>query len=262
MDLALWTAKSGLEAHHKNIGIISNNLANSNTTAFKKNRPEFQDLSYQSELQPGSASTEVTTVPAGIMLGTGVKLADNRKIFTDGSIVQTDGSLDLAIEGKGFFQVQIPNQSDPAYTRAGTLRVNELGQLTMPNGYLIEPAITIPPNAQKISISEDGIVSVNVPGNVAPEQVGQLQLIDFINPAGLLPIGGNLYKETVASGTPVTGTPTQDGLGKIAQGSLEASNVNIVEEMVNLIEAQRAFEVTSKAVSAVDKMLAYMTERT
>lgn len=262
MDPALRVAQSGLRVQHEHMGIISNNLANANTTGFKKNRPEFEDLAYQIVKQPGSATTEVTNSPAGIVMGTGVKLADNKKIFSDGALTQTDNSLDLAIQGRGFLKVQIPNQSDFAYTRAGSLRVDENGQLTMPNGYVIDPPLTIPTGAQRIHISEDGVVSVTIPGNNTPEQIGNLQLTDFINPDGLLPIGGNLYKETVASGTPTDGTPTNDGYGKLYQGALEASNVNVVEEMVNLIEAQRTFEVTSKAVSAIDNMLQNITERT
>lgn len=259
MDLALWTAKSGLEAHHQNIAIISNNLANANTTGFKKNRPEFSDLAYQVSTQPGSATTESTNSPSGLVVGTGVKLSDNKKIFTDGSLVQTDNALDVSISGRGFLQIQIPNESTLAYTRAGSLQVNETGQLVLPNGYLLEPPITIPQGAQKISISEDGVVSVMTPGNTAPEQIGTIQLSDFINPGGLQPIGDNLYKETVASGNPTTGNPAADGFGRLQQGTLESSNVNIVEEMVNLIEAQRSFEVTSKAVSAIDSMLQNLT---
>jgi flagellar basal-body rod protein FlgG len=259
MDSALWTAKSGLEAHHKNIAIISNNLANANTIGFKKNRPEFADLAYQIIIQPGSATTETTNSPSGIVVGSGVKLADNKKIFTEGSLVQTDNSLDISINGRGFLQIQIPNQSDYAYTRAGSLQVNEEGQLVLPNGYLLEPTITVPQGAQKISISEDGVVSVMVMGSTTPEQIGTIQLSDFINPAGLQPIGENLYKETVASGNATTGNPANDGFGKLQQGALESSNVNIVEEMVNLIEAQRSFEVTSKAVSAIDNMLQNLT---
>jgi len=244
MDLALWTAKSGLEAHHKNIAIISHNLANANTTAFKKSRPEFEDL-----------ATEITNSPTGIVLGTGVKLADNKKMFTEGGLIQTDNALDVAINGRGFIQVQVPNQTELAYTRAGTLQLNEQGQIVLPNGYIIEPAITVPQGAQKIEISDDGVVSVTIAGNSAPEEVGSIELVDFINPAGLLPVGENLYKETIASGTPTVGKPANDGFGKLQQGALEASNVNIVEEMVNLIEAQRSFEVTSKAISAIDNML-------
>lgn len=254
MDLALWTAKSGLEAHHKNIAVISNNLANANTTGFKKNRAEFQDTAYAVEQQVGADNVEGTPSPSGLILGTGVKLADNKKIFTDGSPVQTDNNLDVAITGRGFLKIQVPNQADFAYTRAGALQVNDQGQLVLPNGYLIEPVITVPEGTQQISISKDGIVSANT-ARGGLEQIGQLELSDFINPAGLQPIGENLYKETIASGRAMTGTPSTDGFGSLQQGALESSNVNVVEEMVNLIEAQRSFEVTSKAVSAIDNML-------
>ncbi|WP_133128886.1 flagellar basal-body rod protein FlgG [Legionella nagasakiensis] len=254
MDVALWTAKSGLEAHHQNIAIISNNLANANTAGFKKNRPEFQDLPYQIIQQSGAPVTEEINSPDGLALGTGVKLAANKKDFSDGSPIQTDSALDISINGRGFIRVQIPNQAEMAYTRTGSLRINEQGQLSLSNGYLIEPTIVIPENTQRINISQDGIVSV-IGANNIPEEVGRLELVDFINQAGLQAIGNNIYKETIASGQPIIGTPAIDGFGSIQQGVLESSNVNVVEEMVNLIEAQRAFEVTSKAVSAIDNML-------
>lgn len=253
MDPALLIAKSGLNAHHENIQVISHNLAHSNTTGYKRSRAEFEDMAYQVLKQPGSPTSETTVSPSGVLLGTGVRLANNQKIFTDGTLVQTDNALDLAITGRGFLAVQIPNDSQMAYTRAGSLQVNDQGQLVLSNGYVVDPPITIPDGAQKISISQDGIVSVMA--NNASQEVGRLQLTDFINPAGLQAVGDNLYKETVASGRPVVGSPASEGFGKLQQGALESSNVNIVEEMVNLIEAQRAFEVTSKAVSAIDKML-------
>ncbi|MFI4963147.1 MAG: flagellar basal-body rod protein FlgG [Legionellales bacterium] len=253
MDLALWVAKSGLEAHHKNIAVISNNLANASTPGFKKNRPEFEDLAYQVITQPGSSSTDQTLIPAGILLGTGVRLADNKKIFTQGPAQQTDNALDLSIQGRGFLQIQVPNDSTFAYTRTGSLQLNDQGQLVLHNGYIVQPPVTVPPGIKNISISKDGIVSVINNANVS-EQIGQLQVADFMNPTGLEAIGENLYRETLSSGSPVVGTPTIDGLGAIHQNELEASNVNVVEEMVNLIEAQRAFEMTSKVVSAIDNM--------
>ena len=257
MDSVLWTAKTGLEAHHTAIGIISNNLANGNTVGFKKNRPEFEDLTYQVVTQPGSPTSSVSNSPSGIVIGTGVRLADNKKIFSEGSQIGTDNPLDLAIVGRGFLQIQIPNQSDYAYSRAGSLQLNETGQLVLPNGYLLDPPITIPEGTKKISISPDGIVSVT--NDTATSQLGQIQLFDFINQAGLEPVGENLYKQTVASGVPTTGTPGLNGFGKLRQGALESSNVNIVEEMVNLIEAQRSFEITSKAVSAIDNMMQHLS---
>ena len=261
MDTALWAARSGLTANHENLAIISNNLANANTAGFKKNRAEFEDLAYQVVRASGSPTSETTNSPNGIVLGTGVRLADNKKIFTEGSITQTDGSLDVAINGRGFFQVQIPGQSDVAYTRSGSFQVNETGQLVTHSGYLIQPTITIPEGTQTISISTDGIVTATIAGNTT-QQVGQFEMVDFINPSGLSPVGENLYHQTVSSGTPTTGTPTQTGFGSLTQGALEASNVNVVEEMVNLIEAQRTFEMNSKAVGAIDSMLQTLNTQT
>lgn len=261
MDLALMIAKSGLDAHHTSIEVISNNLANANTVGFKKNRAEFEELPYEVVTQPGSPTTDATNNPTGLVIGTGAKMANNSKIFTDGALMQTGKDLDIAIQGRGFLQVQLPN-NDVAYTRAGSLRVNEEGTLTLPNGYPVQPPITIPPEAVKISISQDGYVNVIAGSSSTEQQVGQLQLSDFINPDGLEPIGENLYMQTTASGNATTGAPAQQGFGLIQQGALEGSNVNVVEEMVNLIEAQRAFEVTSKAVSAVDNMMQYLNQAT
>ena len=260
MDKALWTAKSGLEAHHKNINIISNNLANANTVGFKRNRAEFEDLIYQVVKQPGSASTEETNYPTGVVLGTGVKLAANRKIFSDGAPMQTDNALDVSISGRGFLRVEMPGQVDAGYTRTGSLQIDELGRLVMHNGFVIQPEMTIPEGAQKIDISQDGIVNVTTADST--QEIGRIELADFVNPSGLLPIGENLYKETMASGQPVLGQPGIDGFGRVSQGSLEASNVNVVEEMVNLIEAQRSFEVASKAVSKIDAMLQNLQRET
>lgn len=262
MDLALLIAKSGLDAHHQNIEIISNNLANSNTPGFKKNRPEFEELPYQVVKQPGSPTTSDINSPGSLVIGTGSKLANNKKIFTDGSQIQTGNALDIAIKGRGFIQVQMPNGSDFGYTRAGQLQLNEQGQVTLSNGYIIQPPLTIPPGTQQISIGEDGTVSVVAAGSSTEQQIGQIQLSDFVNPDGLEPVGQNLYMQTTASGQATTGNPDQDGMGSIQQGAIEGSNVNVVEEMVNLIEAQRAFEVTSKAVSAVDSMLQYLDQAT
>lgn len=262
MDLALMIAKSGLDAHHKSIEVISNNLANANTTAFKRNRAEFEELPYQTTSQPGATTADGVISPTGISIGTGAKMSNNAKIFTDGSQLNTNRDLDIAIRGRGFLQVQLPNGTDFAYTRAGNLHTNEQGQLTLPNGYLVQPPITVPPAVQKITISEDGIVSIVPQGSTTEQTIGQLQLADFINPDGLEPIGQNLFLQTSASGTATLANPTQTGLGALQQGALEGSNVNVVEEMVNLIEAQRAFEVTSKAVSAVDSMLQYLDQAT
>jgi flagellar basal-body rod protein FlgG len=262
MDLALMIAKSGLDAHHKNIEVISNNLANANTPAFKKSRAEFEDLPYQVINQPGAPTTVDINSPGGLLIGTGSRMASSKKIFIDGPQISTNNALDLAISGRGFIQVALPNGGEYAYTRAGSFTLNEQGQMTLPNGYIVQPPITIPPGTQEVSISQDGIVSITTQTSSIQQQIGQLQLADFINTDGLQPIGQNLYIATTASGQPLLGIPQQNGLGTLNQGMLEASNVNVVEEMVNLIEAQRAFEVTSKAVSAVDSMLQYLNQAT
>lgn len=255
MDLALMIAKSGLDAHHKSIEVISNNLANANTTAFKRNRAEFEDLPYKIEIQPGSQTADGVINPTSLAIGTGTKMSNNSKIFADGAQINTDKPLDLAIQGRGFLQVQLPNGGEYAYTRDGSLRVNDQSQLTLPNGYIVQPPITIPQGVSRIDISEDGVVSAVLPSSTTEQTIGTLQLADFVNPDGLEAIGQNLYKETTGSGTATLGNAGQLGLGTIKQGALEGSNVNVVEEMVNLIEAQRAFEITSKAVKAVDEML-------
>lgn len=263
MDLALAIAKSGLDAHHKNIEVISNNLANANTTSFKKSRPEFEDLPYEIIKQPGAATSQDTNTTSGLVVGTGTKLSNNKKIFTDGSLMQTDNQLDIAIKGNGFLKVQVPNGSDFAYTRAGALQTNVQGQIILPNGYIVQPPITVPTTGlQRLEITNDGIVNAYVAGSNTPQQIGQMELTDFINPDGLEPLGENLYQVTTSSGPGTSGTPTLEGYGSIKQGMLEGSNVNVVEEMVNLIEAQRAFEVTSKAVSAVDNMMQNLTRET
>lgn len=260
MDLALLIARSGLDVHHKSIEVISNNLANANTTGFKKNRAEFEELPYQVVKEPGSPTSGSVNNPGGLIEGTGAKMSSNKKIFTDGAQIQTDNALDIAIKGRGFLEVQIPATGEMAYTRSGSLRLNQTGQLTTPDGYIIQPPITIPAGTQQISISEDGIVSATSATTPTAQQIGTLQLADFINTDGLQPIGENLYQATDASGNATLGSPQQNGMGSITQGALEGSNVNVVEEMVNLIEAQRSFEVTSKAVSAIDSMLQHLNQ--
>jgi flagellar basal-body rod protein FlgG len=261
MDMALLIAKSGLDAHHKNIEVISNNLANSNTPSFKRNRAEFQDLPYQVISQAGSPVSQDINSPTNLVIGTGTKLSNNKKIFMDGSPIQTGSQTDIAISGRGFLRVQVAN-GNLAYTRDGRLQVSDQGQLITSTGYIVQPPITLPQGTQGISISKDGIVSVSTADSTTMQQVGQIELTDFINPDGLLPLGENLYQETTASGVGISGNPTNNGLGMLTQGAYEASNVNVVEEMVNLIEAQRAFEVTSKAVSAVDNMLQQLSRET
>lgn len=262
MDLALAIAKTGLEAQHKNLEIISNNLANAGSTGFKKSRPEFEDLPYQIDKQPGSPTSQDTNSSGGLVMGTGTKLSNNKKIYTQGSPIPTGSMWDIAIHGDGFLKIQTPNGGDPAYTRAGTLVVNAQGQLTLPNGYILDPAITIPPLSQRVEIDSSGSVNAYTSGSTTPQQVGQIQLTYFTNNDGLQAIGENLFQASVSSGTGTSGTPGQDGLGTIKQGELEGSNVNVVDEMVNLIEAQRGFEVTSKAVSAVDNMMQRLAQET
>jgi len=258
MSNALWVAKTGLDAQQTRMSVISNNLANVNTTGFKQSRAAFEDLLYQNVRQAGGQSSQDTILPSGLMLGTGVRTVATEKIFTQGNLVQTDNALDVAIQGQGFFQVLRPDGS-LGYSRAGNFQTDAQGQLVTPNGYLVEPAITIPEDAQSITIGADGVITVMQPGQPAPTQVGTLQLANFINPAGLQPVGENMYLETAASGAPQIGNPGLNGLGAVQQGSLETSNVNVVEEMVNMIEAQRAYEMNSKVISGVDQMLQYAT---
>lgn len=254
MDLALAIARSGLEAQHKNLEIISNNLANANTATFKKSRAEFQDLPYEVQQIPGAPTSQETNSPTGFVMGTGTKLVGAPKNYQDGDLIETKRDKDIAIKGRGFFQIQMPNGAGFAYTRDGSFKTNEQGQLTISNGYILQPPITIPQGSSNLQVSQDGLVTVTTSSGTQT-QVGQLQLADFVNPDGLQPIGGNLYLSTLSSGTETLGNPNINGYGYLNQGMLEGSNVNVVEEMVNLIEAQRAFEVTSKAVSSVDSMM-------
>lgn len=258
MNLALWAAKTGLDAQNTRMAVISNNLANVNTTGFKKGRAAFQDLVYQNIRQVGAQSSQNTQYPTGLTLGTGVRIAGTEKIYEQGSISQTNNSLDVAITGRGFFQVTLPDGT-LAYTSDGSFKMDAQGNLVTVNGYAISPAVTIPANAQTITIGNDGVVSVTTLDTSAPTQVGQIQLADFINPSGLQPRGDNLLIESAASGAPQVGTPGTNGLGTLQQGSLETSNVNVVEELVSMIETQRAYEMNSKAIATTDAMLQYLT---
>jgi len=258
MSDALWIAKTGLDAQQNRMSVIANNLANVNTTGFKKDRAVFEDLLYQNVRQVGAQSTQNSLLPTGLNYGTGVRTVSTEKLFTQGSNVETDNPLHMAIEGRGFFQVQMPDGT-LAYSRDGSFSTDPQGQLVTSSGYALQPAITIPQNTQSITIGNDGVVSVTVPGSSAPTQIGTVQLADFVNPAGLQPIGHNLFLESAASGAPQTGTPGLNGLGTVTQGSLESSNINVVEELVNMIEAQRAYEMNSKAISAVDHMLQFVS---
>lgn len=256
MITALWSAKTGLDAQQTKMSVISNNLANASTIGFKRDRAVFEDLMYQTVRQAGANSSEESTLPSGLNIGTGVRVVATEKLVTQGNMQTTENPLDLAIQGRGYFEVQLPDGSS-AYTRNGEFQVNSEGQVVTANGYQLQPGLTVPANVQNITIGIDGTVSVLSAGANAPEELGQIQTIDFVNPTGLQPLGGNLFGETAASGAPQAGTPSQDGFGQLLQGSLETSNVNVVEELVNMIETQRAYEINSKAISSTDDMLAY-----
>jgi flagellar basal-body rod protein FlgG len=261
MFSSLWIAKTGLDAQQTQMDVISNNLANANTTGFKSSRASFQDLMYQNEGQPGSQTTQQTESPSGLLLGTGVKVVGSEKLFTQGAVTQTGNSLDVAIQGNGFLQVSLPDGT-VAYTRDGSLHEDSTGQLVTADGYPTVPAITLPANVNNVTIGTDGTVSATSNGSTTPAQIGVIQLANFINPAGLEAMGQNLYLETESSGTAQTGQPGINGMGTLSQGSLESSNTNVVAEMVNMIEAQRTYEMNSKSISAVDDMLQFVINKT
>jgi flagellar basal-body rod protein FlgG len=254
---SLWVAKTGLDAQQTRMSVVSNNLANVNTVGFKRGRAVFEDLLYQNVTQAGGATSQNTESPTGLSLGTGVRVVATEKSFTQGSSLQTDNPLDVLIQGRGFFQILLPD-GGLAYTRDGSLKVDSEGRLVTPSGYEVQPSITIPADAQAVTIGADGTVQVTLPGQAQPTTLGTLQLADFVNPAGLQPRGQNLFNETAASGSPQVGNPGLEGLGTLIQGSLESSNVNVVEELVSMIETQRAYEMNSKAISTSDQMLQYL----
>ncbi|MBD9500021.1 flagellar basal-body rod protein FlgG [Pseudomonas sp. BGr12] len=256
---ALWVSKTGLSAQDMNLTTISNNLANVSTTGFKRDRAEFQDLLYQIKRQPGANSTQDTQLPSGLQLGTGVRIVGTQKNFTAGSLQTTDNPLDMAVNGRGFFQVLTPDGT-VAYTRDGSFHLNSDGQIVTSNGNALEPAIIVPPETQTFTVGNDGTVSVTVAGNATPQIIGNIQTADFINPAGLQATGNNLFLETAASGAPQVGTPGLNGLGTTLQNTLENSNVSVVEEMVNMITTQRAYEMNSKVISTADQMLSFVTQ--
>jgi flagellar basal-body rod protein FlgG len=260
MNPALWAAKTGLDAQQTKLAVTSNNLANVSTAGFKKGRAVFEDLMYQNIRQVGGSTSQDTQAPTGVHLGTGVRVVATEKIYTQGGFTQTDNALDVAIEGRGFFQIQLPDGTT-AYTRDGNFQLNAQGQMVTSSGYVLQPGISVPDGAQSLTISRDGVVSARVAGQGTPVQIGQLQLTDFINPSGLEPLGENLVVETAASGPAQTGTAGQNGLGTVLQGSFESSNVNVVEELVNMIETQRAYEMNSKAISTADQMLEYVNNQ-
>ena len=260
MDPALWAAKTGLDAQQTRMAVTANNLANVSTTGFKRGRAVFEDLLYQNLRQVGAAGTQDTHLPSGLLLGTGTRVVATEKLHTQGNMQVTGNSLDLAIAGRGFFQVLLPDGTT-GYTRDGSFQVNAQGELVTSSGYTVQPSITIPNGAQSVTIGTDGVVTVQLAGQSAPTQVGSIQLVDFINTAGLQPRGENLLLESASSGPAQAGTPGLNGLGTVQQGSLEASNVNVVEELVSMIETQRAYEMNSKAISTTDQMLENLTNR-
>ncbi|RKZ91221.1 MAG: flagellar basal-body rod protein FlgG [Gammaproteobacteria bacterium] len=259
MMQSMWISKTGLEAQQTRMSVISNNLANVNTTGFKQDKAAFEDLLYQTIRQPGAQSTSDSTLPSGLMIGTGVRVVATEKQHTQGSIVQTGNALDMAVKGKGFFQVLMVN-GDLNYTRDGTFQINEDGEVVTSSGYPLEPSITVPPDTLSITIGTDGTVSITQPNTPTPTIIGNMELADFVNPTGLQPLGENLYQETGASGPPVVGVPGLDGVGTIIGGALEQSNVNVVTELINMIETQRAYEMNSKAISTADEMLQFITQ--
>ncbi len=258
MNPAMWISKTGVQAQDAKLQAIANNLANVNTVGFKRDRVVFEDLFYQVDAQPGAQSAD-NTVSNGVQLGNGTRLVGTQKVFTNGNMQTTSQPLDVAISGAGFLQVRRPN-GEPAFTRAGQLQVDANGTLTNAQGLALVPQITVPQNATAITIGENGMVSATVAGSSAPTELGQLTLTSFVNPAGLLALGENLFSETAASGTANEGRPGDGAMGKLRQGALEGSNVQVVEEMVDMIAAQRTYEMNTKVLSAADNMLQYLAQ--
>ena len=259
MIRSLWISKTGLEAQQTQMDVIANNLANVSTTGFKRSRAVFEDLLYQTIRQPGAQSSQQTQIPSGLQIGTGVRPTASERIQTQGNLQQTSNQFDIAIQGAGFFQVLMPDGTT-AYTRSGSFQTDSQGQLVTSNGFVVQPALTIPVNATNVTIARDGTVSVTQAGVAAPVQIGSMQLAVFINPVGLQSQGENLYVETASSGTPNTNVPGTNGAGLLNQGYVETSNVNVVEELVNMIQTQRAYEINSKAITVSDQMLQKLSQ--
>ncbi|MDD0842017.1 MULTISPECIES: flagellar basal-body rod protein FlgG [unclassified Pseudomonas] len=259
MSSALWVSKTGLAAQDTALSAVANNLANVNTTGFKSDRVAFEDLFYSIELQPGAQADEVNTVPSGIQLGSGVRVAGTQKVFTEGSMQTTGQPMDLAIIGRGFLQVEAPN-GDIYYTENGQLQLNAEGMVVNSQGLPLTPAIEVPVGSSSFTVGSDGIVTAILPGDTTPSELGQITLVNFTNPAGLEALGGNLYRETVASGEPVEGVPGEEGLGTLKQGVLEGSNVQVVEAMVNMIAIQRAYEANAKVLDAASGMQQFLNQ--
>ena len=259
MIRSLWIAKTGLEAQQTQMDVIANNLANVSTTGFKKSRAVFEDLLYQNVRQPGAQSSQQTQLPSGLQIGTGVRTVATERIHTQGNPQASGNSRDVMVNGTGFFQVLLPDGAT-AYTRDGSFQTDSNGQLVTSEGFVIQPAITVPTNALSLTVARDGTVSVTLPNTVAPSQIGSLQLTTFVNPAGLASKGENLYREPGASGVAQTNTPGTNGAGVLMQGYIESSNVNVAEEMVNMIQTQRAYEINSKAITTSDQMLQKLSQ--
>jgi len=255
---SLWVAKTGLEAQQTRMTVVSQNLANVNTTGYKRQRAMFEDLLYQNVVQSGGMTSQQTEAPTGLNLGTGVRVVATDRQFSQGNIVTTGNQHDVAINGHGFFEILLPDGSQ-AYTRDGTFQVNADGELVTSSGYTVQPAITVPQGASGLTIGIDGTVTAIPPGQSDAVQIGTLQLTNFVNPAGLQPRGENMFAETQSSGPPEPGTPGLNGLGTLMQGALETSNVNVVEELVSMIETQRAYEMNSRAIETADQMLQHLT---
>ena len=259
MMYSLWTSKTGLDAQQISMDVIANNLANVSTNGFKRSRPVFEDLLYQTFRQPGANSSQLTLVPSGLTLGTGVKVVSTEHIFTQGSVLKTDNPFDLAIQGNGFFQLEMPDGT-LAYTRDGSFTKDATGRVVNANGYPLSPAITIPASATSVTVTRDGIVSYTQQGATTSTQAGTIQLASFVNNGGLQASGENLFVETASSGTPTPTTPGTSGTGLLNQGYVETSNVNVAEELVNMIVAQRGYEMNSKAITTADAMLARLAQ--
>ncbi len=257
MNRALYVAKTGLEAQNTRLATISNNLANANTTGYKQGRAEFEDLIYQNVRQPGGYTNQQTTLPSGLQLGVGTRVVAIQKMHQQGNLQNTSNELDMALQGKGFFQV-LQADGTIGYTRDGSFQLNQNGDVVNSGGLLLQPQITVPQNATALTVGTDGTISATVPGQAEPQQLGQLEIATFINPAGLNAKGDNLFTETIASGAPVVGVAGTDGVGTIVQSFLEASNVNSVEELIGMIEAQRTYEMNAKAIKAADGMMQYL----
>lgn len=259
MIRSLWIARTGLDAQQTQLDVISNNLANVSTNGFKRGRAVFEDLLYQTLRQPGAQSSQQTQVPSGLQLGTGVRPVSTARIFTQGNLQKTDSTLDVAVQGSGFFQILLPDGTT-GYTRDGSFQKDNQGQIVTADGYPLQPNITIPANALSVSIGSDGTVSITQSGTAAATQIGSIQVATFINPGGLQSIGQNLYLETASSGTPTPNTPGTNGAGQVTQGYVETSNVNVAEELVTMIQTQRAYELNSKVISTSDAMLGRLTQ--